>query len=150
MPINSTIVTGNDIRAEQGRFLNGIFLDALTDPIVSSVIGGGSITNCSGPAIRFLEGSGGVFRNPPVLVPTANDVGSITPPVSMPWLVVGGVGGSAPTTNSLKPQMFWGQGSPENVVTAGIGSVAHRSDGGAGTSLYVKELGTGNTGWIPK
>lgn len=45
--------------------------------------------------------------------------------------------------------VFWsaGSGSPEGVVTANIGSLYSRTDGGAGTSLYVKESGTGNTGW---
>jgi hypothetical protein len=32
-------------------------------------------------------------------------------------------------------------------VTARIGSIFHRTDGGAGTSFYIKESGTGNTGW---
>jgi hypothetical protein len=41
-------------------------------------------------------------------------------------------------------------GSPEGVVTARRGSLALRTDGGAGTTLYVKEAGTGNTGWIGK
>jgi hypothetical protein len=44
----------------------------------------------------------------------------------------------------------FGSGSPESVVTAPVGAVYHRTDGGAGTSLYVKESGTGNTGWIAK
>jgi hypothetical protein len=43
-----------------------------------------------------------------------------------------------------------GTGSPEGVVTALIGSIYTRTDGGAGTTLYVKESGTGNTGWIAK
>lgn len=43
-----------------------------------------------------------------------------------------------------------GSGSPESVVTAPVGSLYLRSDGGAGTTLYVKESGTGNTGWIAK
>ena len=43
-----------------------------------------------------------------------------------------------------------GAGSPEGVLTANIGSFYGRSDGGAGTSLYVKESGTGNTGWVAK
>jgi hypothetical protein len=43
-----------------------------------------------------------------------------------------------------------GAGSPEGVVTAPIGAVYHRTDGGAGTSFYVKESGTGNTGWVGK
>ena len=44
----------------------------------------------------------------------------------------------------------FGSGSPESVVTAPVGAVYHRTDGGAGTSFYVKESGTGNTGWISK
>ncbi len=41
-----------------------------------------------------------------------------------------------------------GTGSPEGVLTAPVGTVYVRTDGGAGTCLYVKESGTGNTGWI--
>ncbi|CUS06482.1 hypothetical protein FDJ62_gp21 [Acinetobacter phage Loki] len=45
---------------------------------------------------------------------------------------------------------FSGTGSPEGAVTAGIGSIYSRTDGGAATSFYVKESGTGNTGWVAK
>ena len=41
-------------------------------------------------------------------------------------------------------------GSPEGVVTAAVGSLYLRSNGGANTTLYVKESGTGNTGWVAK
>lgn len=44
----------------------------------------------------------------------------------------------------------FGSGSPEGVVSAPVGSTYHRSDGGAATSYYVKESGTGNTGWVAK
>jgi hypothetical protein len=43
-----------------------------------------------------------------------------------------------------------GAGSPEGVVTAAVGSLYTRTDGGAGTTLYVKESGAGNTGWVAK
>lgn len=43
-----------------------------------------------------------------------------------------------------------GAGSPEGVVTAVPGSLFFRTDGGAGATFYVKETGTGNTGWIAK
>jgi hypothetical protein len=43
-----------------------------------------------------------------------------------------------------------GAGSPEGVVTANVGSLWLRTDGGASTTIYVKESGTGNTGWIAK
>lgn len=44
----------------------------------------------------------------------------------------------------------FGSGSPEGAVTAPVGAIYSRTDGGAGTSFYVKESGTGNTGWVAK
>lgn len=41
-------------------------------------------------------------------------------------------------------------GTPEGAVTAPVGSLALRTDGGASTTLYVKTSGTGNTGWTAK
>lgn len=41
-------------------------------------------------------------------------------------------------------------GSPEGVVTANVGSLAVRDDGGVSTTLYVKQSGIGNTGWVAK
>jgi len=51
-----------------------------------------------------------------------------------------------------KGQIRWivGAGSPEGVITAPIGSLYTRTNGGAGTTFYVKESGTGNTGWTAK
>lgn len=43
-----------------------------------------------------------------------------------------------------------GTGTPEGAVTAQVGSLFLRLDGGAGTTLYVKQSGTGNTGWVGK
>ena len=43
-----------------------------------------------------------------------------------------------------------GLGTPEGAVTASQGSLFLRNDGGAGTSMYVKESGSGNTGWVAK
>ncbi|MCH8210724.1 MAG: NTP transferase domain-containing protein [Planctomycetes bacterium] len=43
-----------------------------------------------------------------------------------------------------------GFGTPENAVSAGIGSLFQRLDGGANTTLYVKESGTGASGWTAK
>lgn len=52
------------------------------------------------------------------------------------------------TINSVC-QMIAGSGTPESAVTANVCDLFQRSDGGSGTSLYVKESGTGNTGWSP-
>jgi hypothetical protein len=43
-----------------------------------------------------------------------------------------------------------GTGSPESSVTASVGALYIRTDGGTSTTLYVKESGTGNTGWVAK
>jgi hypothetical protein len=48
------------------------------------------------------------------------------------------------------PQWLSGTGTPESAVTASVGSLFSRTDGGASTTLYVKESGAGNTGWIAK
>lgn len=54
---------------------------------------------------------------------------------------VGGLGG---------PRWLHGTGSPEGVVSAPVGSFFSRTNGGVGTSFYVKESGVGNTGWAAK
>lgn len=48
------------------------------------------------------------------------------------------------------PTWSVGSGTPEAALTAPIGSIFTRTDGGASTTLYVKESGTGNTGWVAK
>lgn len=57
--------------------------------------------------------------------------------------------------NNFKPgagTVTWtsGAGTPEGAVTAAVGSLYTRTDGGAGTTMYVKESGAGNTGWVAK
>ena len=43
-----------------------------------------------------------------------------------------------------------GLGSPEAAVTAPVGTLYTREDGSTSTTLYVKETGVGNTGWVAK
>lgn len=43
-----------------------------------------------------------------------------------------------------------GVDSPEGAVSAPVGSLYLRSDGGPGSTMYVKESGSGNTGWVAK
>lgn len=47
-------------------------------------------------------------------------------------------------------KLYAGTGSPENNVTAEVGSLFLRTDGGATTTLYVKESGSADTGWVAK
>lgn len=66
--------------------------------------------------------------------------------------VAGSGGGTVRNTRYYLNSTAWvspGSGSPEAVETAGIGSIYARTDGGVGMAVYVKESGTGNTGWAP-
>jgi hypothetical protein len=54
-------------------------------------------------------------------------------------------------TSSLLDILIQGEGSPEGVVAAAVGSIYQQTDGGAGTSVWVKETGgSTDTGWAPK
>ena len=54
------------------------------------------------------------------------------------------------TTSDVTGIVNQGSGSPEGVLTASVGAMYLRSDGGASTTLCIKESGTGNTGWVGK
>ena len=43
-----------------------------------------------------------------------------------------------------------GVGNPEGNVAGNVGSLYTRTDGGPGSTLFVKEVGSGNTGWVAK
>ncbi len=53
------------------------------------------------------------------------------------------VGGDADTV-----RIYSGFGTPEGEITAGVGSMYMRKDGGSDTTIYKKESGTGATGWV--
>ena len=60
------------------------------------------------------------------------------------------IAGLALGTGSLALVLF-GNGSPQGVQAAPVGSTYHRLDGGAGTSFYVKESGAAtSSGWVAK
>jgi hypothetical protein len=61
-------------------------------------------------------------------------------PVGIPTLIGG---------NFSDRGVYSGTGSPEGVVTEKVGAMFIRRDGTNGTLVYVKNTGTGNTGWAP-
>lgn len=57
--------------------------------------------------------------------------------------------------NVISPQstdakIYSGAGDPNGVVVAASGSIYMRTDGGAGTSFYIKESDTGSSNWVAK
>lgn len=62
----------------------------------------------------------------------------------------GGISMGSGLTSYSTATIRGGAGSPEGVYNANVGSLFLRTNGGANTTLYVKESGTGNTGWVAK
>lgn len=71
-------------------------------------------------------------------------------------VVIGKIQNSAPALYSLDAPLalssgvlvLSGSGSPEGAVTAAVGSIYLRTNGAAGTIIYEKATGSGNTGWL--
>lgn len=55
---------------------------------------------------------------------------------------------SSNTVNEASAEDIIGSEAPEGSITAPPGSIYRRTTGGSSTTLYVKESGTGNTGWV--
>lgn len=100
----------------------GVWLAKTLNDMISAVNAGWNTQHQS-------DGTHGVVTATSVRTPI-HQVGSVT---------------NAPTITS-------GPGSPESLILAVQGSLYLRTDGGAATSLYVKETGNGatRTGWVAK
>lgn len=66
------------------------------------------------------------------------------------------IGGSCVVTGTINiggaagPIWAFGTGTPLGALAAPIGSIFSRTDGGAGTTLYVKEAAVDSSGWVAK
>lgn len=111
---------------------------------------GGFKTTVKADLFSSISGSGKV-SNPQVL----DAYGKFRSPVYIQTPVIAEVTGfgNAPDhdTGIMRPSnITYGTGTPEGNVSASVGAIYIRTDGGAGTTLYVKETGTGSTGWAAK
>ena len=120
-----------------------------------------------GAAIKVVSESGGTAAAK-LVFKTSNTAGAAVDrwqynktgahqPVTDITYNIGSAGLRVKDTNALNLKVgtgnvLWtsGSGTPEGAVTAAIGALFTRTDGGASTTLYVKESGAGNTGWIAK
>jgi hypothetical protein len=148
-------VVGGLFKGNAGR---GIIIRGGQDcKVVAATLGpngsGLAQVQVDGSAARVLvadnvipAGSIGVSIDASVVDATVSDnqiSGLVTTPLSLAAPVrVGGAGGVASD--------YIGTGVPEGVLAARVGSRYSRLDGSAGAAFYVKETGTGNTGWAAK
>ncbi len=108
--------------------------------------------NISGNRAGSTQGAGYIIDNSQgaeILVDRSNKAYSVTNEVISASFSSPSDIGTTIFTYSI-PLELTGNSSPEGVIAAPIGSVFTRLDGGAGTTFYYKESGTGNTGWIAK
>lgn len=130
--------------------------------VTGSFNGGGYISSTilgfydssDGSAINRIQFGGNASTNP-----SLQPVSQATPQIKVVSATTNAcdlvVSGAITATNGLlngTANVKWvvGTGSPENAVTAPVGSLFSRTDGGANTSLYVKESGSSSTGWVAK
>lgn len=111
----------------------------------------------SGPAIQVSGSGATVFQIPNSIRLQAANGGAVyiaTYNGSSTWTNVYAAYQTTRVDGKMQfnggPTLNTGSGSPESSVTASIGSLYLRTDGGTSTTLYVKESGTGNTGWVAK
>lgn len=130
-PAGTTAAT---IDAKGGYLWTGAESSDLASPSISNRSGVGININ-SGAQINGIFGSGSTF-------------GFRTTAAGSNVFQVNGNGSLQFATTG--PIILAGSGTPESSVTAVVGSLYLRTNGGAGTTLYVKESGSGNTGWVAK
>lgn len=101
----------------------------------------GAVLNAGNPFDNFpFAGGGSIALNPGV---------GTAPAIQTFWVSTTRTL-TAPTMTLGTAKFATGSGSPENAVTAPVGSIYLRIDGSTSTTLYVKTSGAGNTGWTAK
>jgi hypothetical protein len=79
-----------------------------------------------------------------------NRLGGLNGPVAIlsPVKIAGSITGKSVVVGTA--QILSGSGSPEGVVSAPMGSLYLNTLGGANNTMWVKEVGSGSTGWTAK
>jgi len=153
--VNHVVVTGNTLNgnsvAEKAVYLRSVLYATVTGNVCSNWTENGVYIDGSAVTCDEISVVGNSFRGL-----TAGGIG-VLGTIGDRITAYGNTGYRlSGTTNinalNLNAALYeaWGTGTPEAAVTAGVGSIFHRTNGGASTCLYVKESGTGNTGWVAK
>lgn len=139
---SATVGTLSEIDVYNGLFGNtGTITVNGTFRLMNAAYSSAAVTVNTGGS--FVQRAGGTILNTPTFNGGTQSL-------------LGQSGSAKFLSNTFQLNSFTGQqwtaaaGSPEGAVTAPIGSLFSRTDGGAGTSTYFKESGSGNTGWVAR
>ena len=141
---NLLIGPGNQMTASAGSIDAGVRLLANGGNVTDVSVVGNQINNNDYGAQWEVGGGGGAFDGQ-LLYAGNNHNGTLGDQNNVGVTVRPRIGLNAAT---LGAQMFSGSGSPEGVITARISSLYLRTDGGQASTVYYKESGTANTGWV--
>jgi hypothetical protein len=142
----STIQLGNqffvsEVAANRADMLLGMTLNAASDFESTGTIKPSGIVLQDGSIILAVDGTTRTVGS--AAAATARlTITDTSATFANTLQVIGGI-----STNGGSGTIQQGLGSPEGAITAIVGSIFMQLNGGAGSTLYVKESGTGNTGW---
>jgi len=153
----SVILTGNEVTLDGSTNANGITLaGCMTAQVVGNNIVGASTSSITLSPItnQFIVVEGNITTkaaSESSVGLTLSNTNGFRPIVANNQFINGAASvGQAVGGTISNLRIFSYTGTPESAVSAPAGSLYLRTDGGTSTSLYVKETGTGSTGWIAK
>lgn len=146
--IDNTQVSNLSVGADAGTWLNAVHVLSSGGTIGVTQVVPGVLDDCA-TGVNFDDGGGGagMFSQPNLLMVA----GGIIDASVAAWAVPAGIFlRVASNCSTFGPNVIAGNGDPTGVVTARVGSMFLRLDGGVGSTMYIKESGTGAGGWAAK
>ena len=134
----------NQMTAAAGSMAAGVHLLANGANVHDVSVVGNQGTDCDYGLANEVGGGGGVFDGQLLYAGNNFDsaVGDIDNIAVTPITRIGFNAGASGAN------LFVGNGSPNNVIAAVVGSMYLNLSGGQATTVWYKESGTGNTGWV--
>lgn len=144
---DALIGPGNSFTATAGSMAASVRLLANGANITDISVVGNQADNIDFGLRAEVGGGGGAF-NGQLMFGTNNWDAATGDIQEVGTTLIPRIGFNAGTAGTVGPQCFRGAGSPETVVSARVGSVYLRTDGGQATTFYYKETGAAATGWV--
>jgi parallel beta-helix repeat protein len=151
--VTNVVISGNTINgtstALKGIFLYDVSYASISNNIINGWTENGIYLQSELGTVDYMSMAGNIFWNNTNNVNTggAGAFGNNIQVSGSPNFRASGATGANAVDLTNDVYNAWGTNTPEGSVTAGVGSTFQRRNGGASTTLYVKESGTGNTGW---
>lgn len=142
--VDDCLIAGNQITAAAGTFAAAVLLKVNGQDVINVAVNGNS-GDQTDYGLEMNDAGAGTFSGKIMYAANSFDstVGDFRNTGAAAVIPVIGFNGG-----TFGAQLFTGAGSPEGVVTARIGSMYLNTSGGDSASVWYKESGTGNTGWI--